>query len=324
MGRCPPELRQTAPVVQYGPDLAVWTLSEADLAKRRLALGACRGGLREVQRGCASSRTRTHAPCARHSSPPDTQYEHYWIPEKEEVSVPAQVIQDMRKRAVTYVARSSPSPVRARTGWLAGGRGQAELTCHRGGPGTGASGCGQPCHALLPNGKLCPRRDRVRCPFHGPIVPRDSAGRPLDMTKIAGASSDTAAATASVAAAAAGSTAAANTFLEATARAQQSAQWKAAVDADVASAAERGGKGGGRARSTAAGKSTALVDLSGKRKPTSIDRLAQVLDRKSLQRVRQVTDRCAWTEAAASTLIRDELAPALVRVYSPGPPAVAG
>jgi hypothetical protein len=36
------ELRATAPVVKYGPDLEVWTLSEQDLAKRRLAMGALR------------------------------------------------------------------------------------------------------------------------------------------------------------------------------------------------------------------------------------------------------------------------------------------
>ncbi|XP_064465797.1 UV-stimulated scaffold protein A-like [Ornithodoros turicata] len=34
------------------------------------------------------------------------------------------------------------------------------------------------CRAPLPSGKLCPRRDRYKCPFHGPIVPRDSMGQP--------------------------------------------------------------------------------------------------------------------------------------------------
>jgi len=34
------------------------------------------------------------------------------------------------------------------------------------------------CRAPLPNGKLCPRRDRENCPFHGKIMARDSAGQP--------------------------------------------------------------------------------------------------------------------------------------------------
>uniref|UniRef100_A0A8C4YTP2 UV-stimulated scaffold protein A n=1 Tax=Gadus morhua TaxID=8049 RepID=A0A8C4YTP2_GADMO len=34
------------------------------------------------------------------------------------------------------------------------------------------------CNALLGNGRLCPRQDRVKCPFHGVIVPRDARGRP--------------------------------------------------------------------------------------------------------------------------------------------------
>ncbi|KAG6553760.1 hypothetical protein Mapa_004675 [Marchantia paleacea] len=37
----------------------------------------------------------------------------------------------------------------------------------------------QPCLAPLRKGGLCQRRDLKRCPFHGPIIPRDSAGNPL-------------------------------------------------------------------------------------------------------------------------------------------------
>ncbi|KAK6618789.1 hypothetical protein RUM43_013180 [Polyplax serrata] len=33
------------------------------------------------------------------------------------------------------------------------------------------------CRTPLQNGKLCPRRDRLKCPFHGKIVPRDELGR---------------------------------------------------------------------------------------------------------------------------------------------------
>ncbi|KAM4555064.1 UV-stimulated scaffold protein A isoform 2-T2 [Odontesthes bonariensis] len=34
------------------------------------------------------------------------------------------------------------------------------------------------CRAPLGKGNLCQRQDRLKCPFHGPIVPRDEAGRP--------------------------------------------------------------------------------------------------------------------------------------------------
>ncbi|XP_048220775.1 UV-stimulated scaffold protein A isoform X2 [Perognathus longimembris pacificus] len=36
------------------------------------------------------------------------------------------------------------------------------------------------CRALRPDGRLCERQDRLKCPFHGKIVPRDDAGQPLD------------------------------------------------------------------------------------------------------------------------------------------------
>ncbi|KAK7258498.1 hypothetical protein RIF29_24077 [Crotalaria pallida] len=38
----------------------------------------------------------------------------------------------------------------------------------------------QPCRAPLRKGGLCQRRDLKVCPFHGPIVPRDDEGKPLD------------------------------------------------------------------------------------------------------------------------------------------------
>ena len=37
------------------------------------------------------------------------------------------------------------------------------------------------CRAPLPSGKLCPRRDRVKCPFHGKIVARNEMGCPVDV-----------------------------------------------------------------------------------------------------------------------------------------------
>ncbi|KAL4143742.1 hypothetical protein QTP88_006036 [Uroleucon formosanum] len=36
------------------------------------------------------------------------------------------------------------------------------------------------CRAPLPSGRLCPREDRFKCPFHGRIVPRDELGRVVD------------------------------------------------------------------------------------------------------------------------------------------------
>jgi len=38
------------------------------------------------------------------------------------------------------------------------------------------------CRAPLRDGKLCTRRDRRNCPFHGPVVPRDDSGMPIDPT----------------------------------------------------------------------------------------------------------------------------------------------
>lgn len=35
------------------------------------------------------------------------------------------------------------------------------------------------CSAPLGNGKLCQRQDRLKCPFHGHIIPRDKDGKPL-------------------------------------------------------------------------------------------------------------------------------------------------
>ena len=47
----------------------------------------------------------------------------------------------------------------------------------------------QQCMVPLPNGKLCPRRDRYKCPFHGKIVPRDACGHPLHVADQPGTSS---------------------------------------------------------------------------------------------------------------------------------------
>ncbi|XP_004847501.1 UV-stimulated scaffold protein A isoform X4 [Heterocephalus glaber] len=36
------------------------------------------------------------------------------------------------------------------------------------------------CRAPRPDGRLCERQDRLKCPFHGRIIPRDDTGQPLD------------------------------------------------------------------------------------------------------------------------------------------------
>ncbi|GAB2245169.1 hypothetical protein Droror1_Dr00000662 [Drosera rotundifolia] len=38
----------------------------------------------------------------------------------------------------------------------------------------------EPCRAPLRSGKLCQRRDLRVCPFHGPVVPRDDQGNPIE------------------------------------------------------------------------------------------------------------------------------------------------
>ena len=40
------------------------------------------------------------------------------------------------------------------------------------------------CRAPLPNGKLCERMDRKKCPFHGKIIGRDATGQPTDPSDI--------------------------------------------------------------------------------------------------------------------------------------------
>lgn len=39
----------------------------------------------------------------------------------------------------------------------------------------------QPCRAPLGKGGLCQRRDLRECPFHGPVIPRDSDGNPVNL-----------------------------------------------------------------------------------------------------------------------------------------------
>ncbi|KAI8793501.1 UV-stimulated scaffold protein A [Biomphalaria glabrata] len=38
------------------------------------------------------------------------------------------------------------------------------------------------CRAPMPNGKVCERMDRIKCPFHGTIIARDETGKPSNVT----------------------------------------------------------------------------------------------------------------------------------------------
>lgn len=49
------------------------------------------------------------------------------------------------------------------------------------GPSTGSdAGLITACNVRLESGKLCPRRDKIKCPFHGKIIARDHLGVPID------------------------------------------------------------------------------------------------------------------------------------------------
>ena len=40
------------------------------------------------------------------------------------------------------------------------------------------------CRAPLPSGRLCPRKDRVKCPLHGQVVARDNKGNPVSKADV--------------------------------------------------------------------------------------------------------------------------------------------
>ncbi|XP_054438180.1 UV-stimulated scaffold protein A [Pteronotus mesoamericanus] len=85
------------------------------------------------------------APCP---SPSVESQHHFWKPSKAEEEVAsAEVSEGLRSRHITFAGRFEPVQ-------------------HR-------------CRAPKPNGQLCERQDRLKCPFHGKIVPRDDTGRPL-------------------------------------------------------------------------------------------------------------------------------------------------
>ncbi|KAG5263288.1 hypothetical protein AALO_G00263210 [Alosa alosa] len=73
----------------------------------------------------------------------------FWVPnEREEEVVNEELSAQMKSRYITFAGRFQP-------------------VLHK-------------CKAPMPNGGLCERQDRVKCPFHGRIVPRDDLGRPTN------------------------------------------------------------------------------------------------------------------------------------------------
>ncbi|EDO43019.1 predicted protein, partial [Nematostella vectensis] len=133
------------------------------------------------------------------------------------------------------------------------------------------------CRAPLPNGKLCPRRDRVKCPFHGKIIPRDEQGKPTgDHTNQAGSS---------------------NTKTTATRNSSAAEEWREIQpEIEAATGFDLGGKGKGKGRKrnesdnkglSKKQKYGRLTDLN-KQTNTARSRLeGKVLSRKAVKRVTQ-------------------------------------
>ncbi|KAJ2877264.1 hypothetical protein H4R27_006259, partial [Coemansia aciculifera] len=114
-------LRQTAPVVEYGPDLMYWGQDTVD---------ANTSGLEIRHRFLGSAR--------------------------EEATLSGKATDSLRKRAVYY------SDVMAGANGIQSD-GRREIKA---------------CRAPLKGGRLCPRRDLLKCPLHGPVIDRDETGRP--------------------------------------------------------------------------------------------------------------------------------------------------
>ncbi|KAJ6651011.1 hypothetical protein lerEdw1_001189, partial [Lerista edwardsae] len=84
--------------------------------------------------------------------PPDTRFSsqhRFWAPNEMEEEVENKEIAGMLKtRYITFAGKFEP-------------------VTHK-------------CRAPMPNGGLCERQDRYKCPFHGKIIPRDEWGTPVN------------------------------------------------------------------------------------------------------------------------------------------------
>lgn len=143
------------------------------------------------------------------------------------------------------------------------------------------------CHAPLPSGKLCPRRDRVKCPFHGKIIPRDETGMPVKNTEVASKPTSTPEESST-----------ATSTNDEQARDPSTTDWKEIqLEVEAATGLDLGGKKKRKSHAKASGKTelkrSGLTDLK-KQKNTARNRLGKiVLNKKALQRVADQMDAIA-------------------------------
>lgn len=145
------------------------------------------------------------------------------------------------------------------------------------------------CRAPLPSGKLCPRRDRVKCPFHGKIIPRDETGMPVKNAEIVCEPASTPQGSST-----------ATTANDEQVRDPSAIDWKeiqleveAATGLDLGGKNKRKRKSHAKASSKAELKTSGLTDLK-KQKNTARNRLGKiVLNKKALQRVADQMDAIA-------------------------------
>lgn len=137
------------------------------------------------------------------------------------------------------------------------------------------------CRAPLSSGKLCPRRDRVKCPFHGKILPRDETGTPVNNAGVDGRSTDP------------GTSDEQNQDSSATDWKEIQLEVEAATGLDLGGKSKRKHKGHTKASANKELKSSGLTDLK-KQKNTARNRLGKiVLNKKAMRRVADQMDTIA-------------------------------
>ena len=137
------------------------------------------------------------------------------------------------------------------------------------------------CRAPLPSGKLCLRRDRVKCPFHGKIVPRDETGTPVSSAGVEGSSTSTVTSHDQ------------NQDSSATDWKEIQLEVEAAIGLDLGGKSKRRRKSQSKASANKEFKSSGLTDLK-KEKNTARNRLGKiVLNKKAMRRVADQMDNIA-------------------------------
>lgn len=143
------------------------------------------------------------------------------------------------------------------------------------------------CRAPLLNGKLCSRRDRVKCPFHGKIVPRDETGTPVTNDGAASVALDSAE----------GNSMSTNNEGN---KDSSTVDWKeiqleveAATGLDLGGKSKRKRKSHSKARDKKESKGSGLTDIK-KQQNTARNRLGKiVLNKKAMRRVADQMDAIA-------------------------------